>query len=57
MSTWTKQSGFPVVNVERISKTQYRLTQKRFLSNPSNEALVQTNDTEFKLVNVFYFYQ
>lgn len=39
--------GYPVVNVERVSANQYRLTQKRFLSNPENENVV-VNDSEFK---------
>lgn len=37
MATWTRQSGLPVVNVTKISDTQYKLTQKRFFSNPANE--------------------
>lgn len=47
MSTWTKQSGLPVVNVEKKSATEYRLTQKRFFSNPANEN-IQPEDSEFK---------
>lgn len=34
MAPWTTQMGFPVINVEKISNTQYRLTQQRFFSNP-----------------------
>lgn len=47
MDTWTKQSGLPVVTVKKISDTEYELKQKRFLSNPSNEA-DQPNDSKFK---------
>nr|XP_036213142.1 glutamyl aminopeptidase [Bactrocera oleae] len=36
LKTWTVQMGFPVVNVEQVSTTQYRLTQKRFFSNPND---------------------
>lgn len=36
MGTWTKQMGFPVVTVRKLSDTQYELTQKRFFSNPDN---------------------
>ncbi|XP_030370374.1 uncharacterized protein LOC115620994 [Scaptodrosophila lebanonensis] len=36
MLTWTMQMGLPVVNVEQISNTEYKLTQKRFLSNPND---------------------
>lgn len=39
--------GYPVVNVERLAGNQYRLTQKRFLSNPENENQ-NTNVSEFK---------
>lgn len=34
MDTWTRQMGFPVVNVAVKSKTSYTLTQKRFLADP-----------------------
>ncbi|KAI8123273.1 Glutamyl aminopeptidase [Lucilia cuprina] len=34
MRTWTEQMGLPVVEVKKISDTQYKLTQKRFFSNP-----------------------
>ena len=33
MDTWTRQKGFPVVNVKK-SGNKYVLTQKRFLANP-----------------------
>lgn len=36
MDTWTKQMGFPVVNVTKRSDTQFELTQTRFFSNPDN---------------------
>lgn len=47
MGTWTRQSGFPVVNVVKVSNTEYKLTQKRFLSNAENEQS-QPDDSEFK---------
>lgn len=34
MNTWTKQMGFPVINVKKLNFTNYFLTQKRFLENP-----------------------
>ncbi|XP_059611048.1 uncharacterized protein LOC132257980 [Phlebotomus argentipes] len=37
MDTWTRQGGFPVVTVEQLSNTTYKLTQKRFFSNPEND--------------------
>lgn len=50
MSTWTKQMGYPVVNVELVAGNQYRLTQKRFLSNPESarSAAALAGDSEFK---------
>ncbi|XP_055901791.1 uncharacterized protein LOC129938333 [Eupeodes corollae] len=36
MRTWTEQMGFPVVEVEKISDVEYKLTQKRFFSNPED---------------------
>ena len=37
MATWTQQMGYPVIEVTRVSDSSYRLTQRRFLSNPKNE--------------------
>ncbi|KAH8399407.1 hypothetical protein KR215_009733 [Drosophila sulfurigaster] len=34
MLTWTM--GLPVVTIEKVSDTEYKLTQKRFLSNPND---------------------
>lgn len=39
LKTWTVQMGFPVINVEQLTKTKYRLTQKRFFSNPKDYSL------------------
>lgn len=36
MDTWTRQMGFPVVNVVKHNST-YTLAQKRFLSNPNSK--------------------
>ncbi|CAD6993566.1 unnamed protein product [Ceratitis capitata] len=36
MNTWTEQMGLPVVEVEQVSATQFKLTQKRFFSNPDD---------------------
>ncbi|XP_053945174.1 glutamyl aminopeptidase-like [Anastrepha ludens] len=36
MNTWTVQMGFPVVTVEQVTMNTYRLTQKRFFSNPDD---------------------
>lgn len=33
MNTWTRQKGFPVINI-RKSGNSYVLTQKRFLADP-----------------------
>ncbi|XP_055377192.1 aminopeptidase A-like [Condylostylus longicornis] len=37
MQTWTVQMGLPVVNVEKLSETEYKLKQKRFFANPEDE--------------------
>lgn len=49
MGTWTKQMGYPVVNVEHVAGNKYRLTQKRFLSNPESEreAAARTGESQF----------
>uniref|UniRef100_A0A1B0AL91 Peptidase M1 membrane alanine aminopeptidase domain-containing protein n=1 Tax=Glossina palpalis gambiensis TaxID=67801 RepID=A0A1B0AL91_9MUSC len=36
MGTWTEQMGLPVVNVEQLDAVTWRLTQKRFFSNPQD---------------------
>ncbi|XP_053945175.1 glutamyl aminopeptidase-like [Anastrepha ludens] len=36
MNTWTEQMGLPVVMVEQLNDTQFKLTQKRFFSNPDD---------------------
>lgn len=47
MNTWTVQMGFPVVTVEQVSTTKYRLTQKRFFSNPKDYES-EYNDSPYK---------
>lgn len=47
MSTWTRQMGLPVVTVEALSATEYKLSQTRMFSNPDN-AKETYNDSEFK---------
>ena len=44
MDTWTRQKGFPVVNVTK-HKFTYTLTQKRFLEN--SEAKYDPSESEF----------
>lgn len=39
--------GFPVVTVEKVNDNQYKLTQKRFFSNPDNEKDAP-DDLEYK---------
>uniref|UniRef100_A0A0A1WLH6 Aminopeptidase n=1 Tax=Zeugodacus cucurbitae TaxID=28588 RepID=A0A0A1WLH6_ZEUCU len=46
LQTWTVQMGFPVVTVEQVSATQYRLTQRRFFSNPNDYSL-QIDDSPY----------
>jgi len=33
MDTWTRQMGYPVLNIEKISNTKLRITQERFLKD------------------------
>nr|XP_031842296.1 glutamyl aminopeptidase-like [Nomia melanderi]XP_031842297.1 glutamyl aminopeptidase-like [Nomia melanderi]XP_031842298.1 glutamyl aminopeptidase-like [Nomia melanderi]XP_031842299.1 glutamyl aminopeptidase-like [Nomia melanderi] len=44
MDTWTRQMGFPVVNVKK-SENKYILTQKRFLADPDAE--FDSSDSEY----------
>ena len=41
MDTWTRQMGFPVVTLTKISasasQVKYRLDQERFLLNPDDQ--------------------
>ncbi|XP_067616962.1 glutamyl aminopeptidase-like [Eurosta solidaginis] len=36
MNTWTEQMGLPVVEVEQVSNTLFKLTQRRFFTNPDD---------------------
>ncbi|XP_076673126.1 glutamyl aminopeptidase isoform X2 [Andrena cerasifolii] len=44
MDTWTRQKGFPVVNVHK-SDNKYILTQKRFLADP--DAQFDSSDSKY----------
>ena len=48
MRTWTEQMGFPVVEIEKLSDNEYKLTQKRFLSNPEDYNGVYDDSPNFK---------
>ena len=37
MDTWTRQMGYPVLTVERVKPTEWRLVQSRYLLDPSAE--------------------
>lgn len=41
MDTWTLQSGYPLLNVTRISATQINITQEQFVQNgiPSGDEM------------------
>jgi len=43
------QMGLPVVTIQKVSNTEYKLTQKRFLSNPNDYDAVH-EASEFKYV-------
>ena len=42
MNTWTLQSGYPVLNVTKVSNTKYRISQERFLKDPSTAGTDKT---------------
>lgn len=44
MNTWTRQKGFPVVNVKKSDNT-YVLTQKRFLTD--SDANFDASESEY----------
>lgn len=54
MKTWTEQMGYPVVNVQLVGGNQYRLTQKRFLSNPDSEAEAEKDVGKSKFKYAIY---
>ncbi|KOC69924.1 Glutamyl aminopeptidase [Habropoda laboriosa] len=47
MDTWTRQKGFPVVNVKK-SGNKYILTQKRFLADPDAKFDLSESDYGYK---------
>lgn len=47
MDTWTRQSGYPVVNVEKIDDKTFRLVQKRFFTDPNSEGK-DTMESDFQ---------
>ncbi|XP_043478871.1 glutamyl aminopeptidase-like isoform X1 [Leptopilina heterotoma] len=48
MDTWTRQMGFPVINVTVKTKTSYTVTQKRFLADPEAQFNVTDSDYGYK---------
>lgn len=48
LRTWTEQRGFPTVTVEQTNPTTYVLSQKVFLANKDDHALLNEDDTDFK---------
>lgn len=38
MDTWTRQMGYPVLTVERVKRTEFRLRQSRYLLDPEAES-------------------
>ena len=35
MDTWTRQMGFPLITVDRVKSTHYKISQSRYLLDPS----------------------
>lgn len=50
MDTWTRQEGFPVINVKRSENT-FILSQKRFLADP--DAKFNPSNSDYGLVIIF----
>ncbi|KAL7728103.1 hypothetical protein ACLKA6_002245 [Drosophila palustris] len=49
MLTWTVQMGLPVVTIQKVSNTEYKLTQKRFLSNPNDyDAVHEASEFDYR---------
>ena len=38
MDTWTRQMGYPLLTVEKVSATRYRVTQERYLTDRTASA-------------------
>lgn len=53
MDTWTRQTGFPVVNVTYISDKEYKLTQRIFLIDPDNVP-TQSEYKSVLFIEIFY---
>ncbi|XP_046824209.1 glutamyl aminopeptidase-like [Vespa crabro] len=49
MDTWTRQNGFPVVNVHK-TENKYILTQKRFLADPDTQIDPTESDYGYKWI-------
>lgn len=49
MDTWTRQNGFPVVNVHK-TENKYILTQKRFLADPDAKLDPSESDYGYKWI-------
>jgi hypothetical protein len=40
MNSWTKQSGYPLITVERIDSYNIKVSQKQFLLDPQSSTLM-----------------
>ena len=53
MDTWTRQEGFPVINVKK-SKNKFILTQKRFLDD--QDAKFNPSESNYRLLSSYFIY-
>ena len=47
-NSWTRQMGYPVLTVEKVKDRLYRLTQSRFLADPSKLGQGETSPFDYK---------
>lgn len=48
MDTWTRQMGYPVLQLTRVGQGNYRVEQERYLTDPSLAAISQPSPYNYK---------
>jgi len=48
MDTWTRQMGYPVLDVEKISSTRYKVTQTRYLSDQTAKVNISESPFQYR---------
>ncbi len=54
MDTWTRQMGLPVLTVEQIKPTVYRVTQERYLLDPELAPQSESYKVVFLCYTLYY---